>query len=249
MSFIIALYVREGLVMASDSRLTINQTTTSEDGAHHTHVAVGTTDSVVKTFLTPAGVGISTYGQAAIKGCPISGFIRDFIAEKTGKSDTPEQTAKLVKEHFKELEPQLNTGFLVAGYAKGEKGLEQHLWEAYIATDYLGRLNVPEQQGVCWRGEADVVTRLIQPLFSAGSKEGEYHPLPYYQIEWGFFTLQDAVDFAVYAVESTIELMRFQPRPQTVGGKVDVLAITPDGAEWVHRKELGVSRDFYNPFD
>jgi hypothetical protein len=43
--------------------------------------------------------------------------------------------------------------------------------------------------------------------------------------------------------------MRFQPRPRTVGGPVDVLAITPEGARWVHRKELGVSRDFYNPFD
>jgi fructose-1,6-bisphosphatase/sedoheptulose 1,7-bisphosphatase-like protein len=102
---------------------------------------------------------------------------------------------------------------------------------------------------VSWRGETDVVTRLIQPVYYKGEGENDFKPMPYYQIEWGFFTLQDAVDFAVYAVESTIELMRFQPRPQTVGGRVDVLAITPDGARWVHKKELGVSRDFYNPFD
>jgi hypothetical protein len=105
MSFIIALHVREGIVMASDSRLTFNRTTTSEDGAHHTHVAVGTTDSVDKTFLTPFGVGISTYGRAEVKNCPISGFLRDFIAEKLGEPASPEQTAKLLLEHFKGLDP------------------------------------------------------------------------------------------------------------------------------------------------
>ena len=31
--------------------------------------------------------------------------------------------------------------------------------------------------------------------------------------------------------------MRFQPRPKTVGGPIDLLSIKPDACEWLNRKE------------
>ncbi len=60
-------------------------------------------------------------------------------------------------------------------------------------------------------------------------------------------TIQDAIDFAIYSVRTTIDTMRFQARPKNVGGPVDVLLITPDEpARWVQRKhfrgELAPSR-------
>ncbi len=63
-------------------------------------------------------------------------------------------------------------------------------------------------------------------------------PLPYFQIPYQFFTLQDAIDFCVFAVRSTTDAIKFQPRPKTVGGPIDVLVIKPDEAFWVQRKEL-----------
>jgi hypothetical protein len=71
--------------------------------------------------------------------------------------------------------------------------------------------------------------------------EGELKPLPSYTIPWQFFTLQDGVDFAVYALRTTIDSLRFQPRPKTVGGPIDVLVLKPDQAFWVQRKQLRVS--------
>jgi len=50
--------------------------------------------------------------------------------------------------------------------------------------------------------------------------------------------LQDAVDFSIFAIRTTIDAIRFQARPKNVGGPIDVLVITPDGAEWIQRKEL-----------
>jgi hypothetical protein len=32
--------------------------------------------------------------------------------------------------------------------------------------------------------------------------------------------------------------LRFEPRYPSVGGPIDVLVVTPDGMEWVQRKEL-----------
>jgi hypothetical protein len=54
------------------------------------------------------------------------------------------------------------------------------------------------------------------------------------------FTLQDAVDFAVFAVRTTIDTMRFLPRLRTVGGPIDVLIIEPSGAHWLNQNQLQI---------
>ena len=58
------------------------------------------------------------------------------------------------------------------------------------------------------------------------------------QVAWNLMTLQDAVDFARYTIQTTAETMRFQQRLKTVGGPVDVLIIKPTGASFLTRKEL-----------
>ncbi len=50
--------------------------------------------------------------------------------------------------------------------------------------------------------------------------------------------LQDAVDYAVHLIRTTIDTMRFEPRFPGVGGAIDVLAVTPSEMRWVQRKEL-----------
>jgi len=57
-------------------------------------------------------------------------------------------------------------------------------------------------------------------------------------IMWDAMALQDAIDFSIYAIRTTIDTMRFQARPKNVGGPIDVLVITPDGSKWIQRKEL-----------
>ena len=82
---------------------------------------------------------------------------------------------------------------------------------------------------------------LIQPVGLLDQQGKLSSALPHQPIPWGFFTLQDAVDFAIFAVRSTIDALRFQPRAKTVGGPIDVLVIKPTGASWIQRKELRVS--------
>ena len=59
-------------------------------------------------------------------------------------------------------------------------------------------------------------------------------------IDFRVFTLQDAVDFAIYAIRTTIETIRFKSEPLTVAEPIDVLVITPDKAEWLQHKKLHV---------
>ena len=237
MSFIITMYVREGIVMASDSRLTLNSEQPREKQV--VNIAVGLSDSNYKTFLAPNRVGISTYGLAEIKGSPIGGFIESFIQEQlTGTNIEIHQIAQKLLEYFRRGESAPATQFHVAGYKEDQDSKDQQVWHVDVAQNITRRLNPPGTQGAWWGGEADIVTRMVNPVGTLDKDGNLAERLPYFQIPWQFFTLQDAIDFCVFAVRSTIDAIRFQPRPKTVGGPIDVLVIKPDKAFWVQRKEL-----------
>ena len=80
MSFIIAVHVKEGMVLAGDSRTTYTQTAKSGDV---TTIKIGThtTDTTNKVFLCPNNIGIATCGDASLDGVPITGYIESFIRE------------------------------------------------------------------------------------------------------------------------------------------------------------------------
>ena len=242
MSLIATLFVREGIVMAGDSRLTIN-TQEQKGDQSIVHLAVGQSDSTYKVFLAPHDIGISTCGAADIQGVPIAGYIESFIAEAlTDQLSSVEEVASKLLEHFGAFEPVPATQFHVAGYTRVDGTLEQEVWSVEVAPRQVTRLNVPGQQGASWAGEGDVLARLIQPVAQVDADGNIVATFPSHPIPWQFFTLQDAIDFAVFAIRSTIDVLRFQPRPKSVGGPVDVLVIKPSGATWVQRKELRVDR-------
>jgi hypothetical protein len=237
MSFVITLYVREGIVMASDSRLTLN-TARRQKEQQIVQVAVGQSDSNYKTFLALNSVGISTYGAADIQGVPIAGYIESFISEQLSDEDGVDTVPQKLLDYFKKLPGPPNTQFHVAGYKTENNQREQHVWHVAVSADTVGRKNPPGQQGATWGGEADILSRLVQRVGLLDDKGKLAQELPYFQIPWHFFTLQDAIDYAVYAVKVTIDTSRFQPRPKAVGGPIDVLVIKPNEAFWVQRKQL-----------
>jgi len=238
MSFVISLYVREGIVMASDSRLTLK---TQSQQAQNTivQVAVGQSDSNYKTFLAQGNIGISTFGAADIQGVPIAGYIESFIDKDISSNQISiNDAAKKILAFFGSLSPQPKTQFHVAGYRKEDK--EQEIWMVDIAKNQISLLNKPGTQGASWGGEGDILARLVSPVAELDEHGKPFRQPPHFQIPWPFFTLQDAIDFAVFAVRSTIDAIRFQPRAKTVGGPIDVLVLKPDNAFWVSRKELKV---------
>ena len=91
-------------------------------------------------------------------------------------------------------------------------------------------------QGATWQGETSTFTRLIKNV-ALKIEDGTYEDLPVENILFEFFTLQDAVDFARYAVETTIQTMRFKNVVETVGGDVDILVITPNETKWLQKKK------------
>lgn len=240
MSLIITVYVREGIVMAADSRLTLNFPRTPPGGQTHI-LSITSSDSAKKLFLAPNNVGIATCGPADIGGVPIAGFIESFIVEKLKSGSlSAEQVASDLKVYFGALGVRPGTVFHVAGYTRVNEILNQKLFWVDPAAGLLSQLNPLNQQGANWGGEIDVLQRLLNEVSLIQPDGLNPVPLPYFGVPFEFFTLQDAIDFAFYGISSTIDTLRFQAREKTVGGPVDVLVITPDSSHWISQKQLTV---------
>ncbi|MBM4293693.1 MAG: hypothetical protein FJ126_02155 [Deltaproteobacteria bacterium] len=173
-----------------------------------------------------------------------------------------EQVANLVRKFFfeekytqelRKIQPNLSIGFIVAGYSAGEDLAEE--WEINIEK---GECSDPkpvrpkEETGITWAGEQEVINRLI---FGYGTQLSEVLTelqVPFEQIPtiveifklrltkpWFYspMPIKDAIDLAMFLAEATIMFSRFTPGPPTVGGPVDVAAITKhEGFKWVQRK-------------
>ncbi len=263
MTFIITLYVNEGIVMAADSRLTLSRSFQSDDkNAPAVELDVLQSDANFKIFLCPNDVGISTCGDAGIQGVPLAGYIEQFIEEKIanqpsspvddedGYSIEVDQVAAQLLDYFKQLPGPPDTDFHVCGY-KNDPATGKRLPYVYRVSVAAGQsvlMNSPGtvgDQGVLWGGEGDVMFRLIQQVYAKRTVDDkdDYQALPSPDIAFQYFTLQDAIDFAVFAVRTTADTIRFiATRAKTVGGPIDVLVIKPSGAQWVARKQLHVSQ-------
>lgn len=257
MTFIVTVYVNEGIVMASDSRLTLSRVITSEnqfkDRQNNTLLDIVQSDANFKLFLAPNNIGIATCGDASINGEPLAGYIEAFIDEQiTQVLSSPIENDDLVEglevhevaeqllQYFKKLPGPPDTAFHVSGYRTNGNKRVQEIWRVAIKAGEKSLVNSKGEKGVLWDGEGDVMFRLIQPVYRKSDK-GDYMPLADPDIAFQYFTIQDAIDFAVYAVRTTVDTIQFiASRSKTVGGPIDVLVIKPREAFWVQRKRLQV---------
>ena len=240
MSLAVSVYTREGIVMAADSRLTLTFPRTVSSQPPHT-VSVASSDSARKLFLTHNRIGIATFGAAAVNGAPIAGVIESFIVEKLKEQDLPpKETGEALLANFKSMGVSQQSSFHICGYRPGSTPLEQEAVFLNVAANSVTAMNTPGNQGANWGGEIDVLQRLINDVLLVDPAGSTPTPIPSFGIPFAFFTLQDAIDFTSYAIQATIDTMRFQSREKTVGGPVDILVITPETARWIAQKQLSV---------
>lgn len=235
MSFLIVVYVNEGIVLASDRRVTYTNTQTIGTVTVQ-RIGIHSTNSTNKTFVCPNGAGIATCGVASLEGKPITGFIQEMIRTKIDKETPVENIPQIIVDYFNALSAVPDTHFIVAGYSMGEAEKKQLIYKINVKKKTIEQQNT-SSQGATWDGEIATLTRLIQNV-AVKDVNGNYIDLPFEDILWSYFTLQDAVDFARYAVETTIQTMRFKNVIETVGGKVDILIITPEETKWLQKEEI-----------
>lgn len=242
MSLIVTINVPEAIVMASDSRQSLTVEGRGPDGKSF-KVETVNSDSVMKTFLLESHqVGISNFGQDLLSGVPMSSYVKKFIEEEIVSADDVATIPSKLVEYFRRTHSEADAGFHVAGYAKSAKASVPHFYYCHVAKNSVERRNVKPDgsvaYGATWSGQIDVITSIVSPI-TAKDERGQDRPIRTpAPIVWDAMTAQDAIDFAVYAIRTTIDTMRFQARPKNVGGPIDVLLLVPDARpRWIQKKD------------
>lgn len=235
MSFIISVHVKEGIVLASDSRTTYTETT-NQGNIQIKKIGTHTTDTTYKTFLCPNGIGISTCGDASICGVPITGYIEEFIGAKIDDTIDITDVPQMLIDYFKTTPNIPDTNFIIAGYKKENNIGVQKIFHLNVKGGWIKEIDT-SLQGAKWDGETTILSKIIQNTYMRDSNGNEI-PFGAANVQWGLFTLQDAIDFAQYAVDVTIKSMHYSNLVETVGGPIDILVIKPEKAFWIQHKEL-----------
>ena len=221
--------------MASDSRQSITIEGKTPDGKPLPRIETMSSDFVYKTFLLEKQkVGINSYGDSLLGKITTESHIKRFSEEMIDDKDDVTTVVDKLMEFFRRDFPKANTSFHVAGFKRKDRKSIPHVFRCHVGNKTIERPNVAPKTdnviyGASWGGEADIISSFLQ------ATPGQ----PKAPIIWDAMNIQDAIDFAIYAVRTTIDTMRFQARPKSVGGPVDVLLISPDeGALWIQRKQF-----------
>jgi hypothetical protein len=239
MSLIVTVYPQEGIVMAGDSRLTI--TWNSQNGESFNSECIPSSDSLNKIFCVHNKFALGFCGSATLSGLLLPTLINQFVEKKITDKTTIDQIPELLMDFFGKDYDYPEIYFNVGGY-KVEKGVSvPHVYVVSIAQKVFNRSNHNGESliyGATWKGQTDVLTRLFSTLQAKATDES-WIDLPTINFPWTLFTLQDAIDFAKYAIRTTIDTMNFQQAEKTVGGPIDILVLRPNEAPlWINKKEL-----------
>jgi hypothetical protein len=217
--------------MAADSRILIRRAEERTEGEKQIRVEqqiVFSDNANHLVRLNSVPFGISLYDMSLIGGQPVESFIQRFEADLLNPEDDIDSVGDKLISFLRERQPTASVGMHLAGYRRqGRSNIPVVLVGHTIKETTLRRVNMSEggevRYGIVRAGDVSVANRLIDskslPVFAA-------------------MPLQDAVDYAIHIIRATIDTLRFEPRPPTVGGAIDVLVITPEGTRWVQRKEL-----------
>lgn len=245
MSIIVTVYVPGAIVMASDSRQSV---IIQRPGAGGRSVSFETinSDHVYKTFLLLGKeIGISAFGDFVLDGVFLETALKSFEEECLDDRDDVCSAVKKLLGYFRSRFPQANTSFHLAGFDKERRDNGALVYNCHISRNELVQINKSPAgderpvYGAAWGGRVEVITALLGHGTAKNPvPAGTCRDIP---ILWEAMAIQDAIDFAVFAVRTTIETVRFQAREKNVGGPIDVLLLTPEEARWIQRKEFGVS--------
>ncbi len=267
--------VSEGIVLAGDSRTTVTITEkipieTEEKDKTIKRIKMTSriaTDYTQKVFRLNERVGAVTYGEARLLNKNIHSLVEEFKASDPSiNKQLIDELAKRLKRYFDDIykthlskypDIKIGTlGLMVAGYDSSGRGklLDFKIPARLGAKPRDGEIkqlySTEIDFGAAWRGQIDVITRLMKGCSPELAKRLREHPElkinPYqskYVVGFEYMTIRDAVEFAAFLIRTTIETQRFSYGTKKhigtvpgVGGPIDIAIITPTGFKWVQKK-------------
>jgi hypothetical protein len=253
MTIVASVKVRDGLILGTDSMTQISAQT--EEGPQLLK-SYGNARKLFQVGDSP--IGVMTYGLGNVGNRSIEGLVVDFNRTATAGASTVAEVAHGLYGFIKDLydalyasiiaEQRPALGFYVAGYSAGQPFAEE--FEFLLPRDdapFAAR--EPEQFGASWRGIDVTFTRLykgldpriIPWLREKGLTDEDVTEL-FAQLEIGVLydgmPIQDAINFTVYILETTIGWTEFQVGSPSCGRPLQVATVLlGEGFRWVAKPE------------
>jgi len=270
MTVAIGVVSGEGIVIAADSR------TTASPGGGPVRVLSDFTHKVFETGTS----AVATYGWAFLLDQNVASHVAALGATDFGVSPSAVATkladvfGDIMARHIadgRDPEPATDVlGFLVGGY---DDASSPELYEALLPSGTVVPLisgGGSQGTGAAWRGQTDAIRRLIKGidldlLHSFALEDGHVSEMEAlkgeiqgleYSIPFHLMNLQDAIDFAVFAIRTTIDAQRLSygtlRRPggawPGVGGPIELATVRPgSGVQWIQKTMLQGARQPGDP--
>jgi hypothetical protein len=259
MSLGVVIKGAEGIVLAADSRVTLDARPTGSQASFHISYDNATK---VLAFSKQPFIGAVTYGAAVIKTRTAYSLLPEFEVELEEKRlSVAEFAAKLSTFFLERWKADMPKGyggapmtFVVAGYDPGKPYGEVHL---------VGIPNSPEPQlrtavdgfGMTWGGQLDIVSRIIHgfdpnlsKLLAQASGQSQETVDTWFRasgpqlaltVPYEFLPLQDCINLATAMIRTTMVFQDTAVRLRGVGGPIDIAVITrTKGLRFVQKKKL-----------
>ena len=240
MALVISVLVKDGIVLAGDS-LTPLTTLAQQETPEPSPTNSISRRPTIFPFYKQFGIGI--WKQDSINGKPVHLVMRELESkfEVEGVSfntvtEVVQATCEEMRSIKEETDPFKFTDvfkYFVAGYS----GQNAEIVEAIGLYDYgpiigiegYGPLRSIADKPGCLSFGDTVVADSIEKLYG----EADDPPNP----PFGVFSLQTAIDYALFLIRTTIEFQQFSRTESTLGKAIDVAVITHlEGFRWVQRQ-------------
>jgi hypothetical protein len=252
MTICVCVKVRDGLVLGTDSMTQIiGVDATGQRGFVKAYA------NARKLFqIKNWPIGVMTYGIGNLGERSIQNMVLEFNKAYEGQQDVEEVGRSLChffRENYQaQFGSQASTdvlGFYIAGYTPNAPFAEE--WEFSLPQDLdIKRVREREVFGSSWRGITIPFSRLymgfdprIEPeLLKRGvSQQVIKEVLGMWKspIVYNGMPIQDAINFAIFILKTTIGVSTFEVGVPTCGGSLQVATILPDsGYKWILESSL-----------
>ena len=268
MTICVSVRIPEGLILAADSMVTLEGTVNTGEGAKAG--VLQTFESANKVSqVKDYPIGVMTWGIASISSRSIPSLIMeweyglgsllvnaDFSVRKMADG-LHEFIHERYNKSYPATERRPRLGMFIGGYSGGQFFSEQFFceWPNRVGWQEVrpNKSDGSPDFGANWFGQVDALDRLVHGYDRNGIKElvkrGADKEVVQKWIEdhvselplvFDGMPIQDAVDFANYAVQLTIGRFRFSMGVPVCGGDVDIAVITPDALHWAQRKQWAI---------
>lgn len=258
MTISLSIKVNDGLILAADSATTMmnqNQVLNIYDNANK-----------VFNLYKGLPLGAITWGLGNIGKSSIATLVKDFrkrLMEDKEFDDEKYSVQEVATRFYEfayldkyktEVAQSSYLGFIIGGYSPNND--QPELWSFEIGEngDCSGPqlLKGTDDSGLSWAGQQEAINRLVNGYDAQLRNILNYVQLDPHvvdqimghcnnalgaQVVTPAMPIQDAIDIAEFLIQTTINYVKYTPGHQTVGGPIEIAAITKhEGFKWIKRK-------------